>query len=125
MVDGRPSDEDHLESGPDEDHLGRTPDERHLENGPDERHLESGPGDERSGKVVFMEALRVKRNAKWGVAAGIAFAALVFVSFPGAYSPSRSMAWYLALAFVLMLSMAGLVAFFLTLGRAVRLSRDL
>jgi hypothetical protein len=80
---------------------------------------------QRSGKVVFMEALRVKRNAKIGAAVGLLFAAFVFVSFPGAYAPSRSTAWYVALAFVLMFSMAGLVAFFLTLGRAVRLSRDL
>jgi len=81
--------------------------------------------DDRSGKVVFMEALGVKRNAKIGAAVGLLFAAFVFVSFPGAYAPSRSTAWYIALAFVLMFSMGGLVAFFLTLGRAVRLSRDL
>jgi len=84
-----------------------------------------GPRGDRSGKVVFMEALRVRRNAKIGAAVGLLFAAFVFVSFPGAYAPSRSTAWYVALGFVLMFSMAGLVAFFLTLGRAIRLSRDL
>jgi len=80
---------------------------------------------DRSATVVFMEALRVRRNATVGAAVGLLFAVFVFVSFPGAYAPSRSTAWYLALGFVLMFSIAGFVAFLLTLGRAVRLSRDL
>lgn len=78
-----------------------------------------------SGRQAFVRALRVRRNAKWGLAAGVAFAALVFAFFvavPGTY---RSPLWYVALAFVLALSTAGLVAFLLTLGRAYRLSREL
>jgi hypothetical protein len=72
-----------------------------------------------------MRALRVSRNAKVGVAVGVAFALAVFVFFvvvPGTY---RSPLWYVALGFVLAASTAGLVAFLLTVVRAVRLSREL
>lgn len=82
-------------------------------------------GAEGSGTAAFIEALRVKRNAAWGVGVGVGFAALVFVFFvvvPGSY---RSPLWYVGLGFVLALSTAGLVAFLLTLGRAIRLSRQL
>jgi len=78
-----------------------------------------------SGKAAFLEALRVRRNAAWGAIVGVAFTAVVFALFvviPGTY---RSPLWYLGLAFVLAMSTAGFVAFLLTLGRAVRLSREL
>lgn len=72
-----------------------------------------------------MQALNVVRHAKIGAAVGVAFAVLVFVFFvviPGSY---RSPLWYLALGFVLAVSVAGFVAFLLTMTRAYRLSRDL
>ena len=77
-----------------------------------------------SGRAAFVSALRVRRNTKWGVAVGLAVTVAVFVLFvvPGA---QRSPAWYVALGFVLAMSTAGLVAFLLTLVRAVRLSRAL
>lgn len=77
------------------------------------------------GPAAFMQALRVPRNAKWGAAVGLAVTLAVFVFFvviPGTY---RSPLWYVGLAFVLALSVAGLVAFGLTLVRAIRLSRSL
>jgi hypothetical protein len=77
------------------------------------------------GPTAFMQALRVPRNAKVGAAVGVVFTLavfLVFVVIPGSY---RSPLWYVGLAFVLALSTAGLVAFLLTLVRAVRLSRSL
>jgi hypothetical protein len=82
------------------------------------------PG-EQGGTAAFLEALRVRRNAAWGAVVGVAFTAVVFALFvviPGTY---RSPLWYLGLAFVLAMSTAGFVAFLLTLGRAVRLSREL
>ena len=81
--------------------------------------------DAESGPAAFMQALAVPRNGKIGVAVGLLFAVVVFVFFvviPGSY---RSLLWYLALGFVLAVSTAGLVAFVLTLARAIRLSRDL
>lgn len=77
------------------------------------------------GPAAFMQALEVARNAKWGglVGAGVTLVVfVVFVVLPGTY---RSPLWYVGLAFVLALSTAGLVAFLLTLVRAVRLSRQL
>jgi len=71
-----------------------------------------------------MQALRVPRNAKLGLLVGVVVTLLVFLVFvvlPGTY---RSPLWYVGLAFVLALSTAGLVAFVLTLARAVRLSWD-
>ena len=70
------------------------------------------------GPAAFMQALRVSRNAKIGVVVGVGF----FVVIPGTY---RQPLWYVGLGFVLALSTAGLVATLLTLGRAVRLSRNL
>lgn len=80
---------------------------------------------EADGPAAFMQALAVPRNAKWGAAVGLAFTLAVFVFFvviPGTY---RSPLWYVGLAFVLAISTAGLVAFLLTLARAIRLSRTL
>lgn len=92
---------------------------------------DTGPGiavevdPDADGPAAFMQALRVGRNARVGAVVGAAFTALVFLVFvvlPGTY---RSPLWYVGLAFVLALSTAGLVAVLLTLGRAVRLSRQL
>ena len=77
------------------------------------------------GPAAFMQALRVVRNAKVGAVVGVGFTLAVFVFFvviPGTY---RSPLWYVGLAAVLALSVAGLVAFCLTLARAIRLSRQL
>lgn len=77
------------------------------------------------GPTAFMQALRVPRNAKVGAAVGVGVTLTVFVFFvviPGTY---RSPLWYVGLASVLALSVAGLVAFLLTFVRAVRLSRRL
>jgi len=78
-----------------------------------------------SGRAAFVEALRVRRNAKWGAAVGFSFTAAVFVLFVLVPGAARSPLWYVGLGFVLALSMTGLVAFLLTLVRAVRLSREL
>ena len=83
------------------------------------------PDEAKSGRAAFVEALRVRRNALWGVAVGLAFTVAVFVFFVVVPGAQRSTLWYVALAFVLALSIAGLVASVLTLGRAVRLSREL
>jgi len=82
-------------------------------------------GETQSGRAAFVSALRVRRNTKWGVVVGLAFTAAVFVFFVVIPGATRSTLWYVALAFVLALSTAGLVAFVLTLVRAVRLSRQL
>jgi hypothetical protein len=80
---------------------------------------------EASGPAAFMQALRVGRNARWGVAVGVAVTVVVFVVFVVIPGTIRSPLWYSSLAFVLALSTAGLVAAALTLVRAVRLSRNL
>lgn len=77
------------------------------------------------GPAAFMQALRVERNAKIGGVVGVAVTLAVFVFFVVIPGTLRSPLWYLGLAFVLALSTAGLVAFLLSLTRAVRLSRDL
>jgi hypothetical protein len=77
------------------------------------------------GPSAFMQALRVGRNARWGVAVGVAVTLVVFVVFVVIPGTGRSSLWYVGLAFVLALSTAGLVATVLTLVRAVRLSRSL
>ncbi|WP_459193442.1 DUF7536 family protein [Halosimplex sp. J119] len=79
-----------------------------------------------SGRAAFVAALRVRRNAKWGLAVGVALALAAFVVRLVVLPDSRLFPlWYVALGFVLAMSTAGLVAFLLTLGRAVRLSREL
>ncbi|WP_235853519.1 DUF7536 family protein [Halosimplex salinum] len=78
-----------------------------------------------SGKAAFVAALRVRRNAKWGVVVGVALTVAAFVLFVAIPGALRSPLWYVALGFVLAMSTAGFVAFLLTLGRAVRLSREL
>lgn len=93
--------------------------------GPADTRLGVDVDPDADGPTAFMQALRVPRNAKWGAGVGLAFTLLVFVFFvviPGTY---RSPLWYVSLGFVLALSVAGLVAFLLTLARAIRLSRSL
>ena len=75
--------------------------------------------------AAFMQALRVQRNAAVGLVVGLAFTLAVFVFFVVVPGTTRSPLYYVGLAAVLALSVAGLVAFCLTLGRAVRLSRQL
>ena len=87
--------------------------------------VEQGGDRPESGRAAFVSALRVRRNTKWGVAVGLAFTVAVFVFFVVVPGAQRSPAWYVALGFVLAMSTAGLVAFLLTLVRAVRLSRAL
>jgi len=77
------------------------------------------------GPAAFMQALRVARYAKVGAVVGVGFTLVVFVFFVVIPGTTRSPLWYLGLAGVLALSVAGLVAFCLTLVRAVRLSRQL
>jgi len=81
--------------------------------------------DAQRGRQAFVRALKVRRNAKLGVAVGVGFAALVFGVFVVAPATRRSPLWYVALGFVLAVSVAGGVAFCLTLLRAYRLSRQL
>jgi len=100
---------------------GEPPEERPL----DDRGLAVDVDPDASGRTAFMQALRVSRNARVGMAVGVAFTLVVFVFFvviPGTF---RSPLWYLGLAGVLALSVGGLVAFLLTLARAIRLSRQL
>ena len=78
-----------------------------------------------AGPAAFMQALEVPRNAKWGGVVGVALTVVVFVLFVVLPGTLRSPLWYVGLGFVLALSVAGLVAFVLTLARAVRLSRTL
>ncbi len=79
-----------------------------------------------SGRAALVEALEVQKNLKRGVVVGSIFTAaifLVFVVFPPA--TAESPVYYVALAFVLALSMSGLAAAVLVMGRAYRLSQEL
>lgn len=81
---------------------------------------------EASGRTAFLEALRVRQNAVRGFVAGILFTAavfLVFVVLPA--GTDQSMLYYLALAFVLALTVGGLATVVLVGIRAYRLSQDL
>lgn len=80
---------------------------------------------ERSGTAAFLDALRVARNAKIGVAVGVAFGALMYVvrvfelrgpAPDGVGGPGL----FLALAFVLAFGTAVLVTIVLTLVSAYR-----
>lgn len=79
---------------------------------------------EPSGRAAFVRALNVRRNARWGFAFGVLVAIAVFVFFvviPGTY---RSATLYVALGFVLAVSVGGLATAALTLISAVRLARE-
>ncbi|ELZ28827.1 hypothetical protein C475_04296 [Halosimplex carlsbadense 2-9-1] len=92
---------------------------------PDGDSVPPEAADAESGRAAFVAALRVRRNATVGLAAGLVLALGAFVLFVLLPGSQRSPALYVGLAFVLAMSTAGLVAFLLTLGRAVRLSRRL
>lgn len=77
-----------------------------------------------SGRAALVRALHVRRNAKIGVGFGVLAALAVFAFFvviPGTY---RSALFYVALAFVLAVSLGGLATAVLTLGSAIRLARS-
>ncbi|MEF8853348.1 MAG: hypothetical protein V5A44_10200 [Haloarculaceae archaeon] len=93
------------------------------EESPEEAGLAVEVDPDADGPAAFMQALRVPRNAKVGAAVGVGFTLVVFVLFVVVPGTTRSPLWYVGLAAVLALSVAGLVALVLTLGRAVRLSR--
>jgi Na+/melibiose symporter-like transporter len=82
--------------------------------------------EEQSSRAALVEALRVRRNAKLGLAVGVLFAGAVFVVFVALPSgTTRSSAYYGALAFVLALTVAGLVTAVLVAVRAYKLTREL
>lgn len=77
-----------------------------------------------SGRAALVRALNVRRNAMAGFAFGAVVSVGVFVFFvviPGTY---RAVAFYVALSFVLAVSLGGLATALLTLGSAVRLARS-
>lgn len=95
--------------------------ERDLSEGHERPRVSDQP--ERSGKVAFVRALNVRRNAALGLAVGAVVAAAVFVRFVLRPETLRPEPFYVALAFVLAVSLGGLVATVLTIGSAVRLAR--
>lgn len=77
-----------------------------------------------SERVAFARALNVRRNAIAGFAFALAVTLAVFgffVVIPGA---ARARGYYVALAFVLALSLGGLATAVLTLFSAIRLARE-
>jgi fucose permease len=81
---------------------------------------------ERNGRATLVEALRVRRNAKRGLAAGVLLAAVVFVVFVVLPSETtRSVPYYGALWFVLALTVGGLATAVLVAVRAYRLAKEL
>lgn len=79
---------------------------------------------EPSGRAAFVRALNVRRNAKWGFAISLVVTLAVFGFFvvvPGTY---RSPALYVALGFVLAVSLGGLTTAVFTLFSAIRLARE-
>jgi hypothetical protein len=91
------------------------------------------PGRPASGGLV--QALNVPRNAKLGVAAGVALAVVVYLfrvfELLGPFAGTRQYpvigaeGWFLLLAFVLASATALLVTAVLTVASAYRLSREL
>ncbi|MFB6184679.1 MAG: hypothetical protein ABEI96_09010 [Haloarculaceae archaeon] len=78
-----------------------------------------------TGTAAFLRALHVRRNARRGLAVGVVVAVAVYVFFvaiPGTY---RNSLYYVALAFVLAVSVAGLATVVLLLVSARRLAREL
>ncbi|WP_434737249.1 DUF7536 family protein [Haloarcula montana] len=75
-----------------------------------------------SGRAAMVQALNVPRNAKLGFGFALVVTGLVFATFvlPGTGRPAYL---YLALAFVLAMSLGGLTTAVLTIGSAVRLAR--
>lgn len=79
---------------------------------------------EPSGRVAFARALNVRRNAIAGFGFALAVTGGVFGFFVVIPGVSRSPAYYVALAFVLALSLGGLATTVLTLFSAIRLARE-
>ena len=85
----------------------------------------SGTDDRQSGRAAMVEALRVRRNAVRGFAAGIVFTAavfLVFVVFPP--GTAQSTVYYVGLAIVLALTTGGLATIVLVALEARRLAKS-
>ena len=80
-------------------------------------------GNEPSGRAAFVRALNVRRNARWGFGFGALVAVAVFGFFVVIPGTIRSRAYYVALGFVLALSLGGLTTAVLTLFSAIRLAR--
>lgn len=79
---------------------------------------------ELSGRAALVRALNVRRNARWGFAFALVVTLAVFgffVVIPGTY---RATTWYVALGFVLAISLGGLATAVLTLFSAIRLARE-
>ncbi len=74
----------------------------------------------------MVETLRVRRNARRGLAVGVLVAAAVFVLFVVLPSgTTRATPYYGALAFVLAMAVAGLATAVFVAARAYRLAEDL
>jgi fucose permease len=71
----------------------------------------------------MVEALDVRRNARIGVTVGVVVTVAVFGFFVVIPATTRPMSYYVALAFVLAVSLAGLVTTALTLRAAIRLAK--
>lgn len=86
---------------------------------------------ERPPTAQFLAALNVRRNARVGLVAGVWFTLgvyLFFIVVPAWSSQNVAdvlSAYYLALAFTLAATTAGIVAITLTIRSAIALSRDL
>lgn len=83
-----------------------------------ESQSESGPG-------ALVAALDVPANARRGFLAAALLTSAVFVFFVVIPGARRSPLLYVALAFVLLVSLGGLLTVLLTLVSAVRLARQL
>ena len=81
---------------------------------------------ERPPTAQFLAALKVKRNLSIGLACGTLLAVFLFVTrvflVPTTRAPTE---YYLALAFVVAVTVGGMVAVILTIYSAVSLSREL
>ncbi len=78
------------------------------------------------GRAALVAALRVRQNAKRGLATGVLVAGVVFLVFVVLPSGTvRPTAYYGALAFVLAMAVAGLATGLFVAVRAYRLTREL
>ncbi len=84
------------------------------------------PSEQPGGRAALVEALRVRRNARRGLAVGLLVAGAVFTVFVVLPSgTARSRLYYGALAFVLAMTVAGLATAVLVARRAYHLSKEL
>lgn len=77
-----------------------------------------------SPRANLVEALQVRRNARRGAAVGVAVAVAVFVFFVVVPGSTRPAYLYVALAFVLAMSVTGLATAVFVAVRAARLARE-